>query len=373
MSMESLMESASDLTLEEERGSGTILRREAVVVPQVQRWSLLGRFLTERSIRVDTMQNVMADLWEPRRGLCVEAIGPNLFRFDFFNQWERERAIKGGPYTFENQLLLVQKLEGDRVRGDEVFTKGDFWMYVYDLPSGFMSEHVAVTIGSYVGEFIEADANNFTGTYRTYMKIRVRMDVTRPLKRKMLLGVDEENMFWVNFKYERLPTFCFHCGLIGHADKFCERLLDHPDPEKAIRPYSPALRAPTRRQMARPQSRWLLPKQPTVAARREPVDTPTPLSSEAMTSGGVLLKKKFVLEVVRGLEGQSGGSSGTKPVKEGVVIPEVKRRRQDMVDDGCGDKTAPLQHMECDVSINDGVASKNGENAGSGVQTRQEL
>lgn len=37
------------------------------------------------------------------------------------------------------------------------------------------------------------------------------------------VGHDEA---WVNFKYEKLPNFCFFCGVIGHAEKFCLKFPD---------------------------------------------------------------------------------------------------------------------------------------------------
>lgn len=35
-----------------------------------------------------------------------------------------------------------------------------------------------------------------------------------------LVGSDGTNI-WVSFKYERLPMFCHHCGLLGHDLKHC--------------------------------------------------------------------------------------------------------------------------------------------------------
>lgn len=35
-----------------------------------------------------------------------------------------------------------------------------------------------------------------------------------------MVGSDSER-FWVNFKYERLPMFCHHCGLLGHDLNHC--------------------------------------------------------------------------------------------------------------------------------------------------------
>ncbi|CAH9135767.1 unnamed protein product [Cuscuta epithymum] len=52
------------------------------------------------------------------------------------------------------------------------------------------------------------------------MRIRVRMDVRRPLKKCTTLKKVWISQ-WVDFKYEKLPNFYFVCGIIGHSDKFC--------------------------------------------------------------------------------------------------------------------------------------------------------
>lgn len=34
-----------------------------------------------------------------------------------------------------------------------------------------------------------------------------------------------EEVIWVDFTYELLPAFCFYCGMIGHFEKTCEKIM----------------------------------------------------------------------------------------------------------------------------------------------------
>ena len=54
-----------------------------------------------------------------------------------------------------------------------------------------------------------------------FHRVRVLMDVTIPLKRFQKIRIKGDNLVKIIFKYERLPHFCFLCGLISHTEKDC--------------------------------------------------------------------------------------------------------------------------------------------------------
>lgn len=127
---------------------------------------------------------------------------------------------------------------------------------VYDVPVGFKSEFILKSIGNFVGRFLEADPKNFQGMCRNYLRIRVVIDVHRPLKSQMRIKKAGGEWMWIQFKYDRLPSFCFYCGRIGHTEKFCEDLFDNLH-GNATRKYSSSLRAPLRSQSISKENQWI--------------------------------------------------------------------------------------------------------------------
>ena len=49
--------------------------------------------------------------------------------------------------------------------------------------------------------------------------MRVQIDATKKLIRGKRITIEGSESRWVQFKYERLPNFCYHCGLLNHALK----------------------------------------------------------------------------------------------------------------------------------------------------------
>ncbi|MFQ6638511.1 hypothetical protein Gotur_015740, partial [Gossypium turneri] len=132
-----------------------------------------------------------------------------------------ERVLKGFPWTFNNHLLILYRLRWgeDPMQVPLVFTP--FWVQKHDVPIGLFSENLAVNLGNFLGDFMEYDVSNIGKENRNFMRIRVQVDIRRPLKRKKLIEFHGRKSY-VCFKYERLTLFCFYCGKLGHNDSFCE-------------------------------------------------------------------------------------------------------------------------------------------------------
>lgn len=133
----------------------------------------------------------------------------------------------------------------------------DFWVQVHDLSSGFFAEIVGKALGNYIGSYVAYDEKNVFLVDRPYLRIRVRLDVRQPLKKGNKVRKPESDWVMCNFKYKKLPTFCFICGLIGHIDRQCEMRFRISENE-IVRLWDVSLRAPNRRISMLGGERWLL-------------------------------------------------------------------------------------------------------------------
>ena len=89
-----------------------------------------------------------------------------------------------------------------------------------------MIEVVGRDIGNNMGRFIELDKRANQSDQAKFMRIRVELPVDKPLRRGGNVVGMEGDKYWVHFKYERLRTFCFFYGKIGHDMKHCNVCLD---------------------------------------------------------------------------------------------------------------------------------------------------
>lgn len=112
--------------------------------------------------------------------------------------------MKGGPWTFDNAMLVLKSIALGEDPLKVSLNEVNFWIQIHELPSGFMSESVGRQLGNFFGTFMEYDPNNNTSIWRECMRIRIRVDVRKPLKRKKKIIRKYGSEFIVLCKYERL-------------------------------------------------------------------------------------------------------------------------------------------------------------------------
>ncbi|WJZ96536.1 hypothetical protein VitviT2T_015213 [Vitis vinifera] len=121
---------------------------------------------------------------------------------------------------------------------------------------GSMSLNVGKQLGNFIGKFVDYDINNNAGLWRNFMRIKVLLDVRQPLKRWKKIQKPQGEWPLVHFKYERLSTFCYLCAMLGHSEKFCDKIFFITDGD-IKREWSSNLRVPVRRGSEYGGEQWL--------------------------------------------------------------------------------------------------------------------
>ncbi|KAM6559477.1 hypothetical protein CsatA_028716 [Cannabis sativa] len=304
------------------------------------RWCLIGRLLTGKVSDFLVLQNIMADLWKPGKGMYVKILEQNRFLFQFYHEIDIRRVINGSPWTYDRKQLIIERLKPGGNPKNVMLNTLDMWVQIHDLQSGFRTEKAILEAGRFIGEYLEADPNNFTGVWREYFRVRVRINITIPLKRRMKFRRrGNDSFFYANFKYEEVPTFCFICGLLGHSENFCSKLYDTPADE-IVKPYGLWMKAPNRRQNFLTASPWLRSgKTATQASNEVPTDEAININSPSQFAPEPK-NKSHLMESDRDISVNEGivvilKESGIKFSSDlEFEISEGKRKRMDSLFNG---------------------------------------
>lgn len=164
----------------------------------------------------------------------MEIIDKNIFLFQFDSRDDRERISRNGPWFFDKSLLVLEAPKINQRSFDMEFKQVDFWLRIINLPIGLKNEKVAKKIGNNLGEYLEMDINKNDTYWGNNIRIRVKLDISKPLRRGFMLRTEEaDKACWITITYERIPEFCFQCGIIGHVAKECKEKGSREEENKA--------------------------------------------------------------------------------------------------------------------------------------------
>lgn len=100
----------ANLVIADEEEDDILVPSEEVVASK-KTYMLVGRFLTEKNINYNAMQNVMTGLWRPKEGMEVYEMGGLRYYFVFFHALDIQKVIDGGPWSFEQAMLVSHQVQ----------------------------------------------------------------------------------------------------------------------------------------------------------------------------------------------------------------------------------------------------------------------
>ena len=182
---------------------------------------LAARFFTGRVLSMEAITRTFKLLWHTKKGFKVRDMGNHCVLFVFTDVTDIEKILAGETWSFDKNLVALKRvLRPAEVKG-LIFDKASFWAQVHDLPLGSLNMQTASDIVSMAGEVLPctSDAEEFEGG--NFMRVRMPIDITKPLSRGQKVKFSYGEVGWVSFKHERLPNLCHWCGRLTHRDLEC--------------------------------------------------------------------------------------------------------------------------------------------------------
>ncbi|MBA0600360.1 hypothetical protein Gorai_006548, partial [Gossypium raimondii] len=154
------------------------------------------------------------------------------------------RVFKSLWFTKEEVEFVALKEGKGKGMDSYEFRLVPFWVRIYNIPIKLMDRQTALDVGNAIGVLVAIDGNDRFGGWIEFIRIKVKIDIEKPLRR-VVRFVDKDGSETIGLiKYERLPDFCFSCGIIGHTLKTCTTKVDEEELNDMYLQFGSWMRAP---------------------------------------------------------------------------------------------------------------------------------
>jgi hypothetical protein len=140
--------------------------------------------------------------------------------FEFEDESDMRRVLKGRPWLFDRQIMVLNEFDGSIPISQMQFTHSPFWVQVHEMPLLLMTKGIGEKIRMSLGRLVDVDVARDGIGWGRCLRIRMVINLTKPLDRGRALTLAGKS-YWVIFKYEKLSSLCFECGRIIHGVKGC--------------------------------------------------------------------------------------------------------------------------------------------------------
>jgi hypothetical protein len=196
---------------------------------------LHGRLLLnrgEKPITAKELKTKLSSIWKTSGPWHLVSLGRGFYEFQFVSYEDMHLAWSMGSMNLKPGLLRLSKWTNDFNPYTQRQTHAQVWVRFMELPQEYWRRRTLFEIASAIGTPLSLDDATRNRAFGHYARILVDVDLSRRLFDEVVVE-REGYAFKLAVVYERLPSFCTHCQVIGHMIASCnwihpqKKQLDH--------------------------------------------------------------------------------------------------------------------------------------------------
>ncbi|KAL5833017.1 hypothetical protein ACOSQ3_016691 [Xanthoceras sorbifolium] len=145
---------------------------------------LADKLISNKLVNREAFRAIIPKSWRIRYGVEVEVVHENMFVFQFEDVMDRNCVLKGGSWSFNNALLVLEASTGSGALATMLFSYAEFWVQLHNVLLLFITRDIGHFLGSQIGQVVEMDIRSPGDCLRKYLRTCVRIDI-----RKLLIRV----------------------------------------------------------------------------------------------------------------------------------------------------------------------------------------
>jgi hypothetical protein len=202
---------------------------EYLVGLNVCKHNLHGRVVWPKGttpLTVVALKNKLTPIWKDLARWGITSLGKGFYEFSFSSLEDVRRVRSVASWNLEPGFLKLFAWTSDFNPNLQKNTTAQVWVRLYGLAQEYWRPKIIFAIASSIGTPICTIAivakPMFERTFGQFARVLVDMDISQPIKSKVL--VERTGFaFFVDLDYENLPPFCSHCKMVGHYIEVCKK------------------------------------------------------------------------------------------------------------------------------------------------------
>ncbi|CAL1363030.1 unnamed protein product [Linum trigynum] len=199
--------------------------------------SMLGRLITAEQFSTLELRDAVIDAWQIKGRVKVTKANYELFEIMLPNEEAKNWALKRSPWIIKDKILCLRPWTSSIPRPIfEELAVAPFRVQIWGVKEDCCTKLFGrKMVSAAIGQVLESDVFACKETGERFIKVRTLIDFSKPLRSQLYASNDDIGGFWVNLRYEYLPSLCYHCGRVGHSRRECS--FDPPHGRERFGPH----------------------------------------------------------------------------------------------------------------------------------------